>query len=133
MKTTALRALWVGAMVGCALGALRAAEGAAGAEPPHGGGPGMETGYPGAAEGAAGAEPPHGGGPGMETGYPGAAEGAAETELPPPDFRAPIFWAYGLACGALAALSVWTAVGLARIRKRTDELARRLDRDRGRG
>lgn len=84
MKTTAARALWVGAMVGCALGALRAADGVPGAEPP------------------------------------------------PPDFRATIFWAYGIACATLAALSVWTAAGLVRVRKRVDELARRLESVRNR-
>ncbi len=45
-----------------------------------------------------------------------------------PDFRAYIFWAYGLACAVLFALTVWTALGVSRLQKRMEELSARLQK-----
>jgi hypothetical protein len=44
-----------------------------------------------------------------------------------PAFQPYIFWAYGLSCGILLAISLWTVVGLWGLSRRIDDLSERLE------
>ena len=57
--------------------------------------------------------------------------GAGSSSAPSPAepiFQSNIFWAYGLACFALLAFTLWTLVEVRRVSKRIDYLSERFQR-----